>query len=243
MGNKFIKIVLLVLIVSLAITIASFVINDISALKKNYDEYNIDSVFDENNEPKYLLTKNDINLDINRISLDLINSEIEFKVSDRYSYEIYTSKKLNNIREYGTIGEKYNKLNIEQNNKHNNLRTKIIIFVPLEIKLYGELEVVNGHMTSDVIFEELEIDMVNGVLDLMGEFAYDLKSEITNGEINLNYGNYDAKINIDMVTGELELFDKSYLFGILLNENLIEVLGKADKYIDIEMLNGVITIQ
>lgn len=245
MQNKFIKIIFLVLIISLAIGIVSFMINDVSTLQNNYSVEDFFEIFEESNDPKYLLAANAIDKDTNKISQDLINSELVFQESEEFKYEIYTSKDFeSNIDKYGRINNTNNTLRIKEKSNFRNLKTKVMIYVPKDVLLKTDIDIVNGYLVSEVSFDNLNIDMVNGSVDLSGPNSYDIDIDMTNGDLNFKFVKYDAKIKADMINGNVDIFDRSFVFGMFPpnEKEFFEILGSGKHNIDIDMTNGSVNI-
>lgn len=238
MKNNFIKILLLVLILSLALGIVSFLINDLSSFKTL--KFNSDS-FNKHYNDYHSILNMDISRDIDKIELDLINTSISVKSSDEYRIEILTNKTYEKIDDFITIKELNNSILLKEVNSNKNINSKVFIYIPENILLNLNVEAINGMLTSEVVLDNLVLDMSNGTLNLKGEKDYNINAEITNGSVNIYFDEYNATITTELVNGKYSILDEFSSMGVGLKDFSAKV-GDAINFINIELVNGEINI-
>lgn len=136
--------------------------------------------------------------EINKISIDIPNGKIliERAVDSviTLSQDIWSKK--NDLIDYLDIDIDEDSLNITVNDKYNNVDASAVIKLSLAKNLYENLEIdiVNGTVEiSDVDFKDQTIDSVNA------------KITIINSSGNLSIDNVNGKIDIKNTNGELEI--------------------------------------
>jgi len=238
MKNNFLKILLLVLILSLALGIVSFLINDVSNFKTL--NFNNDS-FNKHYKDYNNILNMDINKNIEKIELDLINTSISLKASDSYRIEVLTNKQYEKIDDFIIIKELNNYISLKEINSNKNVNSKVVIYIPEDILLNLNVEAINGMLTSEVVLDSLHLNLSNGTLDLRGEKDYNINAEITNGSVNIYFDKYNSTITTELVNGKYSILDESSSMGIGLKDYSTKV-GEAINLINIELVNGEINI-
>lgn len=136
--------------------------------------------------------------EINKISIDIPNGKIliERAVDSAITLSQDIWSKKNDLIDYLDIDIDEDSLNITVNDKYNKVDASAVIKLSLAKNLYENLEIdiVNGTVEiSDVDFKDQTIDSVNA------------KITIINSSGNLSIDNVNGKIDIKNTNGELEI--------------------------------------
>lgn len=136
--------------------------------------------------------------EINKISIDIPNGKIliERAVDSAITLSQDIWSKKNDLIDYLDIDIDEDSLNITVNDKYNKVDASAVIKLSLAKNLYDNLEIdiVNGTVEiSDVDFKDQTIDSVNA------------KITIINSSGNLSIDNVNGKIDIKNTNGELEI--------------------------------------
>lgn len=136
--------------------------------------------------------------EINKISIDIPNGKIliERAVDSAITLSQDIWSKKNDLIDYLDVDIDEDSLNITVNDKYNKVDASAVIKLSLAKNLYDDLEIdiVNGTVEiSDVDFKDQTIDSVNA------------KITIINSSGNLSIDNVNGKIDIKNTNGELEI--------------------------------------
>lgn len=136
--------------------------------------------------------------EINKISIDIPNGKIliERAVDSAITLSQDIWSKKNDLIDYLDVDIDEDSLNITVNDKYNKVDASAVIKLSLAKNLYDSLEIdiVNGTVEiSDVDFKDQTIDSVNA------------KITIINSSGNLSIDNVNGKIDIKNTNGELEI--------------------------------------
>lgn len=136
--------------------------------------------------------------EINKISIDIPNGKIliERAVDSAITLSQDIWSKRNDLIDYLDVDIDEDSLNITVNDKYNKVDASAVIKLSLAKNLYDSLEIdiVNGTVEiSDVDFKDQTIDSVNA------------KITIINSSGNLSIDNVNGKIDIKNTNGELEI--------------------------------------
>ena len=236
----------LVGIISISLALASFFIFDYDKareeLKNNRDE--IIFGFTDRYRWRGLETyKNEIGRDVDRLDIEVANGDIEVEYGDRFYIEVDKNGQRRSKGKSLVVERVDKTLKVYDKDKNmDNISFDIKIIVPRDKKVSLDLTIANGDIQSKVDLENLKGVLANGSVELSGDKSYDMDIELINGDVDLEFREYDASFDLDILTGEIELFDDSYdMFDI--GEGVKKVVGDGKDSIKIYLTTGGISVQ
>ena len=235
MNNKFKLRIFLIGVVAIALAMVSFLFLDYNKLKKL--DYKADLV--SFGDRSYLVKEGSLET-IEKLDLDLINSDIEIQESDSFSYKIYSNQKNLAFEDYLDLQIEESVFKLKEKNRIVNNSSKILIEAPKGLLL--KLDSTNSNLKSNLNFKSIALDITNGNAELSGQEDYDMDIDITNGLVDLKFENYNGNYNLSTINGSIDMMGEKEMLSIGGVSQLESKKGRGDRSINIDIANGIIDI-
>ncbi|MBZ6526377.1 hypothetical protein HYQ40_01215 [Aerococcaceae bacterium DSM 111021] len=180
------------------------------------------------------------------MNIDIVNTTIVIQLGEQYSIDVYLSQDDLEFEELFNIDNNNGRLTIAEKDWKNtvksillNVKSHFIITVPEMNELVANIEFINGEITINNEIKELTLDYVNGDTNLFGKDAYPMDIEFINGDVMLEFGRYDADINIEFINGNLNFFGDKSSSRLSAFKRMT---GERTHTINIDAVNGSVTI-
>lgn len=231
MKNKFLLILVAIILISGVITTASFFIFD----RHNfvYDGFDFDSIVDDVNfNPKNLVHSNEFDK-IKEIEISSVTMSVDIKKGSN-KIEFYNRGE-NNLDYNVTNG----KLTVTQKGKVRD--SGLIIFAENLKDVNVKVRNLTGTLDIEGDVKSLDINDITGTIDISSKESFDINLKNVTGTVDMEFDKIDALVTIDKMTSTVNVMGEDFVSTG--NSNFSKEIGKGRDKINIENITGILDIE
>ncbi len=182
---------------------------------------------------------------IKAIEIEKLNGYLVLEKSDREAIEISENAREDISYKYSngvlTIIDSLNSSNDNNfGNKFNDSRV-VRVYSSKPEQISFKMDKLNGATKINNSLKSLDVNKVNGSLQVKADESFDISIDKVNGEVSLKMEDLDSRIKVSKVNGACFIFGKN-MVDFFSDDPIDEVVGEGRDLIEIDKVNGYLGI-
>lgn len=182
---------------------------------------------------------------IKSIEIQKLNGYLVLEKADREAIEISENARENISYKYSngvlTIIDSLNPSNVNKMAKNFNDSRAVRVYSKNPQAIAFKIDKLNGATKINSRLKSLDVDKVNGSLQVKADQSFDVSIDKVNGEVSLKMEDLDCRIKVGKVNGACMISGKNML-DFLSRDPIDEVIGSGRDLIEIDKINGYLGI-
>lgn len=182
---------------------------------------------------------------IKAIEVEKLNGYLVLEKADREAIEISENAREDISYKYSngvlTIIDSLNSsIDINFGNKFNDSRV-VRIYSKNPEKIALKIDKLNGAAKITNSLKSLDVNKVNGSLQVKADESFDISIDKVNGEVSLKMKDLDSRIKVSKVNGACMIYGKN-MVDFFSDDPIEEIFGEGRDLIEIDKVNGYLGI-